>query len=335
MKNKAPRFWHDDNALFLPIILTPFSILYQACAFFYALFSTPKALGVPVICVGNLVAGGAGKTPTAIAISKLLYDRGENPHFLCRGYGGRLKGPIKVNPDIHTVRCVGDEALLLASRAPTWVSKNKLKGANTAAKNGASIIIMDDGYQNRSVKKNMSIIVVDGDFGFGNNRILPAGPLRESPKKGIKRANAIVIIGNKNFYHQSLLSQELLHARFVPNIESHQLRDKTVIAFAGIGRPEKFFNTLRSLGCNLTTTASFPDHHLYSPEEVMCLIEKASELGAELVTTEKDWMRLDLDSQSFVKFVSGDIEWEEPEKIELILSPIIKLGRKYNKKYAS
>ena len=328
---KAPKFWKRGSRMHIPRLLSPFAFFYHGITILKGFCSNPKSINVPVICVGNIVVGGAGKTPTAIAISKLLSEKGENPYFLCRGYGGNLKGPIRVDTTIHNSKSVGDEALLLALRAPTWVSRNRLAGAIAASRDGASIIIMDDGHQNQTIKKDLSLIVIDNEFGFGNYKLLPAGPLRETLKGGISRADAAVFIGSEEFHDQNMLSDKnlpLIRAEFVPDLAAHKLRDKAVVAFAGIGWPEKFFNTLRSLECHLLNTYSFPDHHQYTPNEIMNLVEKAAELNADLVTTEKDWMRLDIDSRSMVKVVSGEIKWQQTKELESILTPVLELGRK-------
>jgi tetraacyldisaccharide 4'-kinase len=269
----------------------PLGAVYAAAGKLRRFAVRPQEAPVPVICVGNLVAGGAGKTPVAQAIAHHMIAQGVEVHFLSRGYGGKLKGPVRVLPGIHDADDVGDEPLLLAGTAPCWVAADRVAGAQAAAADGAQIIIMDDGHQNPSLAKSASIVVVDGETGFGNGRIIPAGPLREPVAEGLARADAVV-----------------------------------VLAFAGIGRPEKFFDTVRAMGCKLVEQRGFPDHHPYSYGQAKEIIDAAWAMGALPVTTAKDAVRLPPDLRAPVKVVEVEVVWREPELLDRILLEALRHG---------
>ena len=236
---RAPEFWADDGAA--ARLLDPIGRFYGALGDFRRRLVTPTRVSVSVICVGNFTVGGAGKTPTTIAIARHLQSLGERPHFLTRGYGGKERGPLQVDPDVHGADEVGDEPLLLARVAPTWVSADRVAGAKTAAiASGASHIVMDDGLQNPYLAKDLRLLVIDGATGFGNRRVLPAGPLREPLEQAFSRIDAAVVIGEDQAGVEALLPAALprLSADLVPDGELDHLRDRPVLAFAGIGRPE-------------------------------------------------------------------------------------------------
>jgi tetraacyldisaccharide 4'-kinase len=240
--------------------------------------------------VGNLTSGGSGKTPVAIALGDLLADHG-NVVFLTRGYGGQLDGPVIVDPSHHTARDTGDEALLLARRHRTIVARNRAAGARVADADGADFIVMDDGFQNFSLAKDFSLLVVDAESGFGNGRLIPAGPLREPVDAGLARANAIILTGSGDPVLPPF-NGPIVRARFVPeNLE--RLRGRKTMAFAGIGRPGKFFSMLSANGVELVRTQAFPDHHVFTTREVGELKNQAANSNALLATTEKDYVRLD------------------------------------------
>lgn len=253
---------------------------------------------MPVICIGNPVAGGTGKTPLALTLSDRLLARGEAVHFLTRGYGGREKGPLRVEPARHDAAQVGDEPLLLAARAPTWVAADRPAGARAAAEAGASVIVMDDGFQNPSLHKDLSVLVVDGETGVGNGLLVPAGPLREPLDAAVARAQALVVVGDGG--HAAEIAEAakarglaLFHTRLAPDpATAEAVKAGSWIAFAGIGRPEKFFLTLDALGTRLEERIGFPDHRAYSEADATRLLARASTLSARLVTTEKDKVRL-------------------------------------------
>lgn len=267
------------------------------------------------------MAGGAGKTPTVLALGALLKAQGDTPHFLTRGYGGELKGPVQVDPSQHTAVDVGDEALLLAAQGPTWVSHDRVAGARSAEAAGATVIVMDDGFQNPKLAKDLSFIVIDGGYGFGNGRLMPAGPLREQLADGFARAQAVVLIGEDRHGVAMLLDGKLpiLGARLEPDESARRLAGRTVLAFAGIARPAKFYDTLRRLGCNIALSQDFPDHHPYTPDEIMALCESASSFGALPVTTEKDLVRFPPEARGMVETVRVRLVWDNQAAVAALL----------------
>ncbi len=190
---RQPEFWRHDGAV--AKILTPLGWAFHGAGRIRRWAARPYCAPIPVICVGNLVAGGAGKTPVAMAIADMLLAARRKPHFLTRGFGGGLAGPVRVDRSGHDAGAVGDEALLLADMAPCWVARDRADGARAAVDAGAEIIVMDDGFQNPQPAKDLSLIVIDGGVGFGNRRVIPAGPLRENLAAGIRRADAAILIG--------------------------------------------------------------------------------------------------------------------------------------------
>ncbi len=288
---RAPEFWDKQDPLsqLARAALTPIGSLYGATVRWKAHHVRPTRPAVPVICVGNITVGGTGKTPIAVAIADAVIARGKNPFFLSRGYGGRFAGPVVVGKE-HTAEDVGDEPLILSRRAPTVVSRDRCAGAGRAVECGADVIIMDDGHQNFSIRKDLSIVVVDGETGFGNGRVLPAGPLRESVRQGLKRADAVIVMGpgapSLDGYSGPVLSAALEHP------SGGDWSGQRVVAFAGIGRPEKFFRSLQSQGADIVKMVAFPDHHPYTPAELAGLKAKARDQRAQLITTEKDYVRL-------------------------------------------
>ncbi|MHB1218152.1 MAG: tetraacyldisaccharide 4'-kinase [Alphaproteobacteria bacterium] len=320
---RAPEFWARPG--FLPALLSPAAVIWGLAARLRQRGAKPTHVGIPVFCVGNLVAGGAGKTPTALALSALFKARGGSPHFLTRGYGGALSGPARVDLPTHTSADVGDEALLLAAAAPTWVSRDRVAGAQAAEAAGATAIVMDDGFQNPKLAKDLSFVVIDGEYGFGNGRLMPAGPLREPVSDGLARAQAVVLIGEDR--HEIAASLEgrlpVLRARLEPDESARRLAGRTVLAFAGIARPAKFYDTLRRLGCNIAITQDFADHHPYTPDEIMALCESASAFGALPVTTEKDLARFPAEARAMVETVRVRLVWDDPAAVEAVLKSLL------------
>ena len=290
--------------------------------------ATPAKLDIPVVCIGNVVAGGAGKTPVAISVAKALKQMGASPGFLSRGYGGRMKVPTRVDPDTHSANDVGDEPLLLSRIAPTWVARDRRAGAAEALAGGIDILVMDDGLQNPALYKDFSLLVVDGGYGFGNGKVLPAGPLRESVDSAFSRVQAVAVIGPDRTSVRTELPTgvPVLSARFVPCPESDDISGRPVVAFAGIGRPEKFFETLAGMGCELIETKAFPDHHLFSGDELMQLIDIAADRDAVVVTTEKDFVRISVDAQPMIRPLRVELEWQEPEILSGVLSAVLRPG---------
>ncbi|BCJ91670.1 tetraacyldisaccharide 4'-kinase [Terrihabitans soli] len=290
---RAPDFWWRPAPSFLARLLSPFGAFYGARTL--ARMGLPgKASSIPVICVGNPVAGGAGKTPAAIEIARLLNLARRNPVFLTRGYGGKLEGPVRVDPKTHTARDVGDEPLLLCRTAPCVVAHDRVSGAALAAKFG-DVIVMDDGFQNPSLKKDMSLLVIDTEQGIGNGLCIPAGPLRAPIEDQLARADAVILIGEgkaAGFLGRRKKPPQLA-ARLVPDAKlAGALKGRRVLAFAGIGRPQKFSGTLKALGADVVRLAAFGDHHVFTVAEARALLDEAAREDLTLVTTEKDFARL-------------------------------------------
>ena len=293
---RDPSFWWREPG-FMAALLRPAAALYGGIAA-AKLWRKGARAKIPVICVGNLTAGGAGKTPTAIAIAKLLLDAGARPYFLTRGYGGALKGPIRVDPERHRASDVGDEPLLLARVAPAIVAHDRRAGAKAAAAAGASVIVMDDGFQNASVRKDLALIVIDGRRGIGNGRVIPAGPLRAPLEAQLAKASAVLVIGkseNTAEFIDTIQARGLavLHGRLTPDRDAAwALAGKNVLAFAGIGDPEKFFITVKAAGIAARMRLSFPDHHRYTEAEAKDILAHADREQLIPLTTEKDFARM-------------------------------------------
>lgn len=320
---RAPDFWQSDGIL--PTLLTPAAALYGAAGSLRRRQARPWRAAVPVVCVGNLVAGGAGKTPVARSICARLIERGLACHLLSRGYGGKEKGPLRVDLQRHTARDVGDEALLLAQTATAWIARDRAAGARAAAEAGAGAIVLDDGFQNPSLIKDFSLLVVDGGYGFGNRRLIPAGPLREPVADGMSRADAVVVIGQDTARVSEQVPARLpiLRAQLAAGTGSSEVAGKPVIAFAGIGRPEKFFETLECLNCDLRGRHPFADHHMYNDHEIMILADKADKLKAQLVTTAKDFVRLPDHLQALVASIEVDLQWDSVDDLDRLLEPVL------------
>ncbi len=320
---KAPEFWRRGGLL--PALLAPLAWSYDAAGRASRALASAQRAPVPVVCVGNLVVGGAGKTPVALALGARLAALGHNVHFLSRGYGGRARGPVRVEPARHDAREVGDEPLLLAAGRPTWVARDRAAGARAAAAAGAEVVVMDDGYQNGHIAKDLSLVVVDGVYGFGNGRPMPAGPLREDVRRGLARADAVVLLGADGAGVAARIEatgRALLRATLAPTLEAMTLADRPVVAFAGIARPEKFFATLEALGCRPLATRVFADHHRYDADEIMELVELAADEGAALVTTEKDHVRLPEEARPMIEVLRVRLEWAEPARLDRLLAPL-------------
>jgi tetraacyldisaccharide 4'-kinase len=296
MRLEPPSWWHGSAAAdrLKAALLTPAGWVYGAAARSRFALASAYRSSLPVICVGNFTVGGAGKTPLALALAEIALDMGHRPAFLTRGYGGSIAGPHKVEPERDSAAEVGDEALLLARTAPTVLARARPDGAKAIEALGASLIIMDDGFQNPSLEKDACIIAVDAEAGFGNGRVFPAGPLRAPLDYQLRRASLVVLIGTGGGDVGARLKggPPVIAARLSLATGSEWLCGARVAAFSGIGRPGKFFATLREAGAELAAAEAFPDHHPFTEAEAMALLKQAKTLGAVLVTTEKDWLRI-------------------------------------------
>ncbi len=278
---------------------------------------------VPVICCGNVTLGGTGKTIVALDLAQRLQAEGRRVHVLLRGYGGAARGPRRVRPGDGSAQ-VGDEALLLAAVAPTWTGADRAASARAAIAAGAEVLVLDDGLQNPTLHKDLSLLVIDGGSGFGNGRLFPAGPLRETVAAGAARCGAAVLIGPDRTGVTALLAGlKVLHARLVPAPEVAALAGRLVFAFAGIGRPEKFFTTLAEAGAQLVGTAAFPDHHPYRATDIHRLLDRAARLGAVPVTTAKDVVRLPTALRGQVEVARVSLTWNQPAALDEVLQRTI------------
>ncbi|WBV44010.1 tetraacyldisaccharide 4'-kinase [Pseudoroseomonas cervicalis] len=320
---RAPGFWSGGSGGIAPLLLSPIAAIYAA--------ATARRMArpgwqapVPVICCGNATAGGAGKTVVALDLGQRLSNRGVATHFLTRGYGGRLKGPVMVDPAQHDSQAVGDESLLLAALRPTWVAGDREAGGRAAVESGAQAIIMDDGLQNPGLAKDLSLLVVDGNYGFGNGRIIPAGPLREPVAAAAARCRAAVLIGEDEAGAAAMLPPSLpvLRARQVPGPEAELLAGQPVFAFCGIANPQKFFNSLTRCGAVLAGRMAYADHYPFDAGDLRELLDQAEALRAIPVTTAKDYVRIPPAFRSRVTVLSVKLEWEDPTAIEALLDPL-------------
>lgn len=311
---RAPEFWNRRGPA--AALLAPLGALYGLSVAWKAHRARPYRASARVICVGNLTAGGSGKTPVALTIGAQLKAKGRKVFFLTRGYGGSEEGPIEVAAHGSAER-VGDEALLLAQTAPTILAHDRAKGAALADCRGAEVIVMDDGHQNFSLAKDLSLVVVDGRTGFGNGRMIPAGPLRESVRQGLKRADAVIVMGHGNPDLKGYQGA-VLNAQLVPDGDG--LRGKRVFGFAGIGRPEKFVATLKEAGALVMGTQFFDDHHPFQAGEIVALKARAD--GAQLITTEKDFVRLKEENRAGIAVMKVRAQFDDPRTLDALLGQI-------------
>lgn len=326
---QAPKFWYRSRS-WQAILLSPLGVLYAWATARRQKNARPTQIDIPVICIGNLNVGGTGKTPTTIAIAQMLTSRGIAVHIVSRGYGGSLQAVTQVDPRSHTADETGDEPLLMAAFAPTWVANERVAAARAAQNAGADVILLDDGFQDPSLTKDLTIIVVDAARGFGNGCCLPAGPLRESVHVGLKRANAVISIGEpevQSQFRERSADQvgriEHLTASLKPIEMGMPWAEGRYLAFAGIGDPEKFFATLRGLGAPLVRTVALDDHQKFARPMIQRLMKEAQSMNAQLVTTEKDAARLPADLRSGILSLPVRLEFDDANALETLLEPVL------------
>ncbi|WP_321342577.1 tetraacyldisaccharide 4'-kinase [Breoghania sp.] len=306
---QAPDFWWQQGKALKALALAPVSFIYGRIAGRRMQKPPQGRVNVPVIVVGNFVAGGAGKTPTTIALAAMLQDEDYNPVILTRGYGGSLEGPVKVDPDTHLASQVGDEALLLAEAATTIVSSDRIQGAQAAVETGADLILLDDGFQNPALHRDFSLVVAEGAVGVGNGMTIPSGPLRAPLRDQLIKADALLIIGegeagNRLLRRASRRGLPVLRADLTPR-PNPDVTGQRVLAFAGIGRPQKFYDTLEAMGAEVVERRSFPDHHVITVAEAQEILTSAEEKGLVPVTTTKDMRRIEGSEHELMRWLAG------------------------------
>ncbi|WP_395645550.1 tetraacyldisaccharide 4'-kinase [Terricaulis sp.] len=322
---RPPEFWKADvvgrDAVpVLRALLTPVSWIYAWTVARRFRTTTPRHAPVPVICVGNFTVGGGGKTPVTRALRTVL---GAGAHTLSRGYGGTIEGPLRVTSDMDAHE-VGDEPLLHAADGPAWIARDRVAGARAAANGGARVIILDDGFQNPTLAKDLNIVVVDPSYGVGNGAVFPAGPLRETLAAGLARADAIVMLHPANAVPEpqtwlSGFAKPILHASLEPLAPPPAGK---LVAFAGLARPEKFFDTLAAAGADVAEGAPYDDHHLYSDDDLRFLSELAQDYSAQLITTEKDAARLSPAWREKVAVLRVGARFHDDAALDALLQPI-------------
>ena len=284
---------------------------------------------IPVVCVGNITLGGSGKTPTVLLILQVLKKLGYEVHVVSRGYKGKIKHTTLVDPNIHSALDAGDEPLLISKTSKVWITKNKRAGILAAYRAGANIVVLDDGFQNPSISKDLSILVIDTDFNFGNGHIFPMGPLRESLKFASKRADFILCLGNtgsrKKFLKNIKVPEDiyLTEGQLTPKNCPPALKNKKLIAFCGIARPEKFFFSLKDLGLMVIEKISFPDHFMYSEKDLRKLLKTARKRNALLVTTEKDLIKIPKEIKKYFHCIPIEVTLKDNSILESALKKLV------------
>ncbi|MGR3320916.1 MAG: tetraacyldisaccharide 4'-kinase [Pseudooceanicola sp.] len=325
---RAPGFWHRPPGL-LSRVLQPLGALYAAATARRLALGSGIRPGVPVICVGNINAGGTGKTPAVIALLETLAARGIAAHALSRGHGGSVEGPVRVRERDHTAAEVGDEPLLMAAFAPVWVARDRVAGARAAVADGAQALILDDGFQDPALAKDLSIVIVDAVVGFGNGACIPAGPLREPVRTGLARADLLISVGpdksQTDFAERwcDVISCPKMTARLEPLQTGMDWQGLRAMAFAGIGHPGKFFATLRGLGAEVVAAHPLSDHQPLTEALLTRLQRDAAAQGAQLVTTEKDAVRLPPHHRPNVLTLPVRMRFGDPAPLDAALDGIL------------
>ena len=314
---RTPAFWQQRN--WRSNLLLPAAWLYRLGAAIDRLVTIPQQASLPVISVGNTTAGGAGKTPVTIALARLLQSLGRHPHIISRGYGGSMNATHRVTPSDDWQQ-VGDEPLLLANAAPTWVAAYRIDAARAAQLAGASIVVADDAHQHHALHKDISLLVIDGHYGIGNGRLLPAGPLREPFAVACARADAVVMIGEDRHQLAKRINKPIFAATLAPQGDVAWLNGAAVFAFAGLARPQKFYDTLRTLGANIVGCQDFADHHPYTVDEITALMATAKAQRAALITTAKDAVKIPADLRAQVRVLPVAIQWENETALKTWLT---------------
>lgn len=317
---KTPGFWYaTPTASLCPALLAPLAALYARAAAHHRESKSPQDVALPVICLGNLVAGGSGKTPTAIALFKLLHSSKTflSPGFLTRGYRGKIRTAERVDGS-HDPALWGDEALLLNQHGPTFVSPDRYRGAELMADSGCDAILMDDGLQNYSITKDVSFAIIDGLMGFGNGNVIPAGPLRQPLDQGLLLADAFILIGDDTRNVRALLPPDkpVFTATLAVTEAASVSQNVSYIGFCGIGFPDKFKKTLLDTGVNLSGWHTFGDHHTYTMNDIEKLVNEALSKKSRLITTEKDFARLpDFLKKSLIDVLPVEITFADPDGV--------------------
>ncbi len=313
---KTPKFWTEKSLI--SFILSPLSLVYLLVFYVLRIVCKKEKIAKPIICVGNLIAGGSGKTPTAIALGKILKELGVNFAYLSRGFMGDKSSFLMLRKDDnHKAEQVGDEPLLLLETAPTFVSKNRLFGAQQIEKmNKFDLIVLDDGMQNNRLDFDFGILVIDGKIGFGNGLPIPAGPMREAVFSGLKKADLIITIGEINGdLSKKIIGKKVVNAQIMPkNLE--KFYGKKLFAFCGLAYPQKFFELLRKNDLNVVKTLPFPDHYHYKKRDLEEIIFAAEKENLVAVATKKDWVKFPKDFQKKIAFLDIELEFEDVDLIK-------------------
>ncbi len=321
---KAPKFWYKKKDTYLSNALYPFSLLFRLGTKIRNFISIKQQSPLPVICVGNIVVGGAGKTPVSLKIGNLLTKAGYKPHFISKGYAGLINKSTLVQ-SWHSATSVGDESILLSEVAPTWIGTDRINSSKLAKKDGADCLIMDDGFQNPTIQKDFSIIVINAAQEFGNKRVIPSGPLRESINRGLSRTNLIIVVGEISNELKQIIPKNIptIESKFQIKKENKNFKGQNITAFAGIAYPEKFFQSVKEQGGIIVKQITYPDHYIYTENDLLTLAETANKTKSILVSTQKDNIRIPKPYRSLVNTLEGEIVFENEDFFIEILTNVI------------